>query len=484
MRKKFASNLILMLGLNLLIKPFWILGIDRTVQNMMGLQEYGLYYNMFNFSLMLSVFLDFGIANYTSSSIAKQPQKINEQFSVLFVVKIFFSIAYLLFTLCAALFITCYDSHSLYLLFILGVNQTISFFIIFFRSNISGLQLFKTDSLLSVLDRGLMILFCSVLIWGGMFNLSIDTFIYAQTCAYSTSLILVFMVLKPHLNKLNFNMDKQLVFDVLKKTYPYALLALIMMFYTRIDNLMLEKLLPDGYYQIGIYAQSYRLLDAANMFGALIAMLLLPMFSRMIKNNDNIKPMINSGIGVLIAPSIIFSFACYFYQKEIMDLLYPNAFSITSDVFGFVILCFIPISVMYVFGTLLTANSNLKALNILALLALLINFSLNYFLIPEYKVQGAAISALVTQTFIAIGNAIYGYKKTNIKPDYLLWFKLILLALILLLLGNATKLVSMNWMFEILAYSAIGCILIFVLKLIELKRTLDFIKDKLNSYQN
>ena len=36
MLKKFLKNIALVLFLNLLIKPFWILGIDRSVQNVVG----------------------------------------------------------------------------------------------------------------------------------------------------------------------------------------------------------------------------------------------------------------------------------------------------------------------------------------------------------------------------------------------------------------------------------------------------------------
>ena len=36
MKRKFVINLALVLFLNLLVKPFWIFGIDRTVQNVVG----------------------------------------------------------------------------------------------------------------------------------------------------------------------------------------------------------------------------------------------------------------------------------------------------------------------------------------------------------------------------------------------------------------------------------------------------------------
>ncbi len=63
---------------------------------------------------------------------------------------------------------------------------------------------------------------------------------------------------------------------------PYALLSLLMTFYTRMDAVLLRELLVDGDIQNGIYASAYRLLEAANMMASLVAMLLLPMFSKMI----------------------------------------------------------------------------------------------------------------------------------------------------------------------------------------------------------
>jgi O-antigen/teichoic acid export membrane protein len=63
---------------------------------------------------------------------------------------------------------------------------------------------------------------------------------------------------------------------------------------------------------------------------------------------------------------------------------------------------FIPISSIYIFGTLLTANGDLKKLNIIAFVGIVLNLSLNFIFIPKYAAKGAAISALVTQSIVAI----------------------------------------------------------------------------------
>ena len=74
MRKKFIINLAFLLLLNLLIKPFWIFGVERSVQNIVGSAEFGFYFSLFNFSLLLNIILDLGITNFNNRNISQNPQ--------------------------------------------------------------------------------------------------------------------------------------------------------------------------------------------------------------------------------------------------------------------------------------------------------------------------------------------------------------------------------------------------------------------------
>ena len=89
-------------------------------------------------------------------------------------------------------FILGYSSFQIKLLVILGINQILVAFILYFRSNLSGLLLFKQDSIISVMDRILLIGICSILLWGGVTSqpFQIEWFIYAQTGAYLFTAIL------------------------------------------------------------------------------------------------------------------------------------------------------------------------------------------------------------------------------------------------------------------------------------------------------
>ena len=99
MKKTFVSNFILLMSVNLLIKPFWILGIDRGVQNAVGYEQYGIYTNLFAFSMLFITLLDLGINSYTSSNIAKNPEKLRDEFAALTTFKLSSSFIYLALTL-------------------------------------------------------------------------------------------------------------------------------------------------------------------------------------------------------------------------------------------------------------------------------------------------------------------------------------------------------------------------------------------------
>ena len=160
-QKDFVFNIAILIFLNLLVKPFWILGIDVAVQNRVGAATYGLYFAIFNFTYLFNVVLDMGITNFNNRNIAQNTQLLAKHLSGIIVLKMLLGVVYLLVTFGVALAIG-YDSLHLKLLFWMAVNQFLNAFILYLRSNVSALLMFKTDSVLSVLDRLMMIVICGI----------------------------------------------------------------------------------------------------------------------------------------------------------------------------------------------------------------------------------------------------------------------------------------------------------------------------------
>lgn len=478
MRRKFFTNLTLLVFLNLLIKPFWIFGIDRTVQNVVGAEEYGLYFSLFNFSLLLNMLLDLGITNYNNRNIAQNSHLLSKSLSSIVSLRLLLAIVYASVTVIAAL-ILGYEGRQFYLLLFLIFNQFLASFILYLRSNLSGLHYFKTDSIISVLDRFIMIVICGLLLWGGVTESSfqIEWFVYAQTTAYLLTLILSLGIVYRKAQFLKLKFDRTYFIAILKRSYPFALLSLLMAFYYRIDSVMLERMLPDGKEQAGIYAQGFRILDAVAMFAFLYAGLLLPMFSRMIKQRKSIHQLTLFSFLLLIVPVVGVTFASYFYRTELIDLLYHQHVETSSIIFGVLILCFLGIATSYIFGTLLTANGNLRALNLMAVGGVIVNITLNFILIPEYYALGSAVASLVTQTFIAILQVMLAKKIFQFSIDLkrIVIFVLFIGGVLLFSLFSVD--LDFNWIYKFVAILVFSMLLAFILRLIHLKVLVDLLKN-------
>ena len=417
MKRKFITNLALVIFLNLLVKPFWIFGIDRTVQNVVGAGDYGFYFSLFNFSLLLNILLDAGITNFNSRSIARDHEKLSEFFSNIVGLKFMLAVFYAIVCIGVAGLLG-YKPEQLHMLIFLVLNQFLASFILYLRSNISGLHYFRTDSLISVLDRSIVIIICSVLLWTNLTGqpFRIIWFVYAQTAAYAITALIAFFIVLRHSKYFKPGLDLSYFAGILRKSYPFALLILLMSFYNRIDSVMLERMLPDGKVYAGIYAQSFRILDAAAMFAFLFAGLLLPIFSRMLKKQESIGDMVKLSYSLILVPAVALAAVSLYYSKQIMGWMYHEHVEASSRIFPLLMFGFIAISTTYIFGTLLTANRNLKELNILAFSAVALNIILNIVLIPKQQALGAAIASLVTQAYMAIAQVLITLLRLKMAP--------------------------------------------------------------------
>lgn len=477
MKRKFVTNLILLIVVNLLVKPFWIFGIDRTVQNLVGDENYGLYFALFNFSMILNILLDVGITNYNNRNISRHNFLLPKHLANIVGLKLVLALVYAVFSLTVAAIIG-YKNVQFHLLFFLIFNQFLISFTLYLRSNITALQLFRTDSLLSVLDRSLMIAICSVLLFtdvlGGKFN--IRWFVYAQTVAYLLTAVITFAIVLKKSGKITVRFNPKFFIVFLRKSYPYALLILLMALYNRIDSVMLERILPgtQGKEQAGIYAQAFRLLDAVSMFGALVAGLLLPIFSKMIKQREPVGEMVKLAYTLLIVPAIVVAVSSVYYDGEIMSLLYKSNTAYSSDILGILMIGFVGIATTYIFGTLLTANGSLKQLNIMAFSGMVLNVALNLILIPRLQAYGSAYASLTTQLFTGAAQLILALVIFRLKPGITFILQLLSFTGVTIVLAVLTKNMD-NWIYGYLTMIAGSVLFAFIIRLFNIRDMLKII---------
>lgn len=473
MNREFLLNIFFLVGINLLIKPFYLFAIDRNVQNVVGTEAYGTYFTLLNLTLILNIFNDFGMRNFTSRYFSQNNHLLKKYFTSLLSLKLSLSVLYALLILLVGWGLGYLPMFSGLLLVIAGSRIAISF-IEFFRSNLAGLAHYRADSLVSVLHRFILIVIAGILIWTPSFRaqFTIQWFVWAELIAIGSTVVVTFFLIPKSFRKLNFQFDLKFLLVFLRQSYPYALIVLLMMLYNRVDAIMIEQLLPNGKEEAGIYAAGYRLLDAASMFSLLFANLLLPMFARMLKEQESIETLVSISFRLLMVAAITSSVAIYFYRQEIVQLLYVEATPYWGNILAMLMWSFIAISGTHVFGTALLAKGTIRWLNQLFLLGIVVNIVLNLFFIPQYQALGAATTTVVTQFFVIIGEIILVARV--LKVGKLAWL-LQTIAFALSFFAATyfvTEWIEAQWLIKFLICLFLGVLLAIVLKLLDVKAVL------------
>ncbi|MCH1437715.1 MAG: oligosaccharide flippase family protein [Flavobacteriales bacterium] len=477
MRKKFITNLLFLLVLNFLIKPFYILGIDAEIINRVGAETYGLYFSLFNFSFLFNIFLDFGINNFNTKNIAQNEHLLSKYFSKIFSLKLLLVVGYVLLILCAG-FLWGYSEYDLGLLFILALNQGLVAIILYLRSNLGGSQMFFKDSIISVLDRFLMIVICSILLWGNITNkpFEIEWFVYAQTISYGITLLMALFWVWKKSTYVKIKFNQLFSMAIIRQSMPYALLILLMTFYYRSDSVMLEKMLDDGRVQAGYYAQAYRFFEAGNMVAYLFSVLLLPIFSKMIKARESIVDLVDISFKIMFSGALILSVLCFQFGDEIMSWRYHDISSQSSALFSVLMFCFVCISSTYIFGTLLTANGDLKLLNVLAGVAVMVNIGLNLILIPKWQALGSAVASLITQIIVSITQIMVSKKRFDLRITFKWVIQFMVFTLGVFLIAYFSHLHISNWVAAMLVFAFMSSILALIIRMIPMRRMIQVIK--------
>lgn len=479
MRKTFVSNLVLLLALNLLVKPFYVLGVEAEIQNRVGADVFGSYFALINFSFLLNILPDLGTTNWNTRNIAQHRFLFQKQFPKIITLRLLLALIYFIVVAISGMSLK-YTTGQMLVLSVLSLNQVIQLSILYLRSNLAGMHLFRQDSFISVLDRVILTLHMSLLLWGGWGSsgtFRISWLIWGQTFSLSVSLIVAFIFVFRKTKNFRLWLDIPFSRALLKQSFPYALLIFVSMIAYRIDSVMLERI--SGATEAGIYAMGFRFFEAFNMIAYLFAVLLLPIFSGMIRRGEEISPLLILASKLMLVGAWIICITCVFWSREIISLFYDHHTSEAADAFTLLMIGCAGFSLQYIFGTLLTARGNMRPMIYVVGAGMLINILLNGLLIPQWGAWGAALSNAITQCLILAGQVILVLKIFRIKTGFVpLQMTLFTtgVALIAGMIYHSPAINSGHLTYSIAVFIAASLVLALLTRMLDLKRFIQLVR--------
>ena len=179
MQKKFLGALFLMMVLNILVKPVWIFGIDRGVQNITGFSDYGHYFALLNFCMVLGFILDPGIHIHVNRVMSARKDDRARIFWDGLYAKLLLSAIYFMVVSMMALLAGFRNLQLLASVMVLHASMSMLGYL---RIHLTSDQRFREEGLLSVTDKSIVILTVGImLLWPDLFgSITISRFVSLQ----------------------------------------------------------------------------------------------------------------------------------------------------------------------------------------------------------------------------------------------------------------------------------------------------------------
>ncbi|NDB86110.1 MAG: hypothetical protein EB127_25925 [Alphaproteobacteria bacterium] len=240
----------------------------------------------------------------------------------------------------------------------------------------------------------------TIIIWGPYLSihpLTLSIFIGVQLLIALIVLIIGLLIVR----KYKYDSSDEITYsELLSSAFPFGLLFLFNIMMLRSDTIMID--LMNGPEEAGRYMMSYRFFEAIIMIAYLMSNILLPSFARYYNNVVVLQKVFNSGFRTAFSFFIILIGAILVLRNEIMLTVYGALGGEQLFVFSLMIISSFFFSLQYVTGSFLTSMERLRFLISISVSGLILNLSLNFFLIPLYGSLGAAFSSILTQFIVLI----------------------------------------------------------------------------------
>lgn len=457
--------------------------------------DYGLYFTLLGLGMLLQIIADFGLQLYNSRTISGHRQLLAKYFPYFIGLKLLLGLVFYVVLLVAG-WVLGYRGWAISLLLLTGTAQLLNSFVLYLRSNLAGLGRYTLDSWFSILDKALMIAFIGGLLLFAPERLTVIVWAGAQVGSWVVTAALLLTVLGGRIPRKLPRFRRSTFLLLLRGGAPYALAVFLQTAYTRIDALMIERLLARGAEAADHYAAGYRLLDAMNMVGWLLAGLLLPMYARLYVRSKGQRSKTSGGeftqdgptstdpeptnllrfsTHLLVATGLIAGITVAAESDQIVYLLYDFAEPRTGWILFFLALTFGFQCLNYAYGALLGATGFIGRMNYVFVGGILLNVVGNLWALPRYGAAGAAAVTLATQAFVAVAQAMLAHRWLRMPLGVIGWWRLLVLGIGVGTVALGPWGYAYNWLLQLGIPVLVGGMLATLLSLISPREVLSFL---------
>lgn len=405
MNKQIAKNGIWLSGSQIFSR---IIGLVYFVfvARSLSLENFGIYTFTMAFVYNFFSVADFGIERLILRDISREPSKANDYFNKVFPLRFFLSLLSMVLFLILGLLLGQNSTQLLYF-FIFGL-YLIPYNLIYLIVSIENA---KEKMHVMALANISAILF-SVL-FGAVFILLKLSLLYILSAFFWGNLIVLMLFL---FNLKKFDLSLKISIDapfwkkIVMRSWVFAALTIIAVFYLRISIVSLNLL--KGSVETGLYGTAFKFIEGLLLIPQSLTLALFPMFSKL-SGSDNLmklKSLYTKCLVVLFLISLPLSLIFFVFPKQIITIPYGTRYlqaSLTLPIFAIAIVLFFLNSLA---GNIIQNSDKIKGYLPIFFANFLVEVILCILLIPKFGMIGAAWSVVGGEVFALIANNLFVFK--------------------------------------------------------------------------
>lgn len=247
-------------------------------------------------------------------------------------------------------------------------------------------------------DLGFLFIIGTVF-WGSVFN-------FLMVIFYARKLV-----------NIRLNLDWNLWKDMLKRAFPLAVSAVLVMIYFKLDTIFLSVI--KGREAVGIYSVAYKVMENLIFFPSMLVGLTMPLMSRSaFMDRAQFKSIMQRTLNFLLVAIVPIVLGIFAVSDKLITLFSEPAFHDAAPVLDILIVALAFIFLGALFSNVIIALKRQKDLAYIYLCGAVFNVAVNLVVIPRYSYFGAAYSTLATEFLVTVLMMVVVYREIKFLPSF------------------------------------------------------------------
>lgn len=254
----------------------------------------------------------------------------------------------------------------------------------------------RINSLIQSVIAIIILLMTVLLIWSGEQQAS--EFMIARALILAVSLIVSFIITWKIISLAT---DRKIINTALKESPPYAISEFLAWTYMRVDVLIIAFLLDD--YAVGLYAPAEGIINALYIVPLAIHFVMVPVLSNLFQRDINQAWLTTRRFFYVLVLVGLGLFLVVFFGAEFIVLLLGPSYAGSLEILKILSIILFIHSISFGTAAILVATKQQSQRTIVQAVAVLINITLNIYVIGKWGITGIAFVYVLTEIVLLAG---------------------------------------------------------------------------------